>query len=81
MVPKKEYFYLMRARGVDREILDIMGDDVLGLARLPYNWASGAVIDSVSYEPITKAQFETYQEFEITTEIPFDVNWRWARLL
>jgi len=78
MAHEKEYYYLMRmnAACIDKEVLDALGDDILGLARLPYNWAEGAVIGSVIYEPISKAEFETYKEFEITTEVPFTLHER-----
>ena len=65
MAHEKEYYYLLRRRG------SIIDDDILGLVRLPYNWSEGAVIGSVTYEPISKAEFETYKEFEITTEVLF----------
>lgn len=78
MAHEKEYYYLMRVRGgtIDKEIINALDDDILGLARLPYNWSEGAVIGSVIYEPISKAEFETYKEFEITTEVPFTLHER-----
>ncbi len=72
MAHEKEYYYLLRRRlRADKEIINTLYDDILGLVRLPYNWSEGAVIGSVTYEPISKAEFETYKEFEITTEVLF----------
>ena len=78
MAHKEEYYYLMRLRKgcMDKEMMDAIGDDLLGLARLPYEWPEGTILGSVVYELISKAEFETYKEFDITKEISFNLDER-----